>query len=108
MFIADRIKDMVITGGENVYPAEVEGVLFDHPAVAEVAIIGTRDPKWGECVCAVVVTEPGVTVDLEGLRAFAAERIARYKLPLQLEIVDALPRNATGKVLKTTLRKRYA
>lgn len=108
VFIADRIKDMVITGGENVYPAEVEGVLFDHPAVAEVAIIGTRDPKWGERVCAVVVTEPGVTVDLEGLRAFAAERIARHKLPLQLEIVDALPRNATGKVLKTTLRKRYA
>ncbi|HTK63698.1 MAG TPA: long-chain fatty acid--CoA ligase [Pseudonocardia sp.] len=107
VYIADRIKDMIITGGENVYPAEVEGVLFDHPAVAEVAVIGRPDPRWGERVCAIVVTEPRATVDLEELRAFAGERIGRYKLPLQLEIVDALPRNPTGKVLKTELRKRF-
>lgn len=107
MFIADRIKDMIITGGENVYPAEVEGVLFDHECVAEVAVIGTPDERWGERVCAVVVTEPGATVSLEELRAFAGERIGRYKLPLRLELVDALPRNPTGKVLKTELRKLY-
>jgi fatty-acyl-CoA synthase len=91
-----------------VYPAEVEGVLFDHPAVAEVAVIGTPDPKWGERVCAIVVIQPGSTVDLEELREFAGRHIGRYKLPLQLEIVDALPRNPTGKVLRTELRKRYA
>lgn len=108
VFIADRIKDMIITGGENVYPAEVEGVLFDHPEVAEVAVIGTPDDRWGERVCAIVVTEPGATVDLEQLRAFAGQRIGRYKLPLRLEIIDTLPRNPTGKVLKTELRRRYA
>jgi fatty-acyl-CoA synthase len=107
VFIADRIKDMIITGGENVYPAEVEGVLFDHPAVAEVAVIGTPDDRWGERVCAIVVTEPNSTVELQELREFAGRRIGRYKLPLQLEIVDELPRNPTGKVLKTELRKRY-
>ncbi len=107
VFIADRIKDMIITGGENVYPAEVEGVLFDHPGVAEVAVIGTPDDRWGERVCAVVVPTPDRCVDLEELRAFAGERIGRYKLPLQLELVDALPRIPTGKVLKTELRKRY-
>jgi fatty-acyl-CoA synthase len=108
VFIADRIKDMVITGGENVYPAEVEGVLFEHPAIAEVAVIGTDDPKWGERVCAVAALESGSTLSLEELRAFGDGRLARYKLPLQLELVDALPRNATGKVLKTVLRERYA
>jgi fatty-acyl-CoA synthase len=76
--------------------------------VAEVAVIGTPDERWGERVCAIVVTEPGAAVDLEELRTFAGERIGRYKLPLQLEIVDELPRNPTGKVLKTELRKRYA
>ena len=108
VFVADRIKDMIITGGENVYPAEVEGVLCEHPSVAEIAVIGTPDPRWGERICAVVVPKPGATVDLEELRAFAAQRVGRYKLPLQLILLDALPRNATGKVLKTTLRQRYA
>ncbi|HJQ47013.1 MAG TPA: long-chain fatty acid--CoA ligase [Amycolatopsis sp.] len=107
LFIADRIKDMIITGGENVYPAEVEEALFDHPAVAEVAVIGTPDEKWGEGVCAVVVPRPGTSVDLEGLRSHAAERIGRYKLPRRLELLDHLPRNAAGKVLKTELRRRY-
>jgi fatty-acyl-CoA synthase len=108
VYIADRIKDMIISGGENIYPAEVEEALFDHPAVAEIAVIGTPDPRWGEGVCAVVVPRPGVTVELEQLREYAAGRIGRYKLPRRLEIVDVLPRNATGKVLKTELRKTYS
>jgi fatty-acyl-CoA synthase len=107
VFIADRIKDMVITGGENVYPAEVESVLFEHPAILEIAVIGTDDPKWGERVCAVATLHEGAELTLESLRDFGGGRLARYKLPLQLEIVDALPRNATGKVLKTELRKRF-
>ena len=98
---------MIITGGENVYPAEVEEALFDHPAVAEVAVIGTPDEKWGEAICAVVVPRPGATVDLEELRSHAAERIGRYKLPRRLELLNCLPRNAAGKVLKTKLRRRY-
>ncbi|WP_052914486.1 AMP-binding protein [Protofrankia coriariae] len=108
VFVSDRIKDMIISGGENVYPAEVEEALFDHPAVAEVAVIGTPDPRWGDGVCAVVVPKPGATMGLEELRTFAARRIGRYKLPRRLELVEAVPRNATGKVLKTELRKRYA
>jgi fatty-acyl-CoA synthase len=108
VFIADRIKDMVITGGENVYPAEVESVLFEHPAIVEVAVIGTDDPKWGERVCAVAALHSGAELTLESLREFGDGRLARYKLPLQLEIVEALPRNATGKVLKTELRERFA
>jgi fatty-acyl-CoA synthase len=107
VFIADRIKDMIISGGENIYPAEVEEALFDHPAIAEIAVIGTPDPRWGEGVCAVVVPKPGASVDLKELREYAGQRIGRYKLPRRLELVDVLPRNATGKVLKTELRKVY-
>jgi fatty-acyl-CoA synthase len=107
VFVADRIKDMIISGGENIYPAEVEGALFDHPDVAEVAVIGTPDDRWGETVCAVVVPGPGAGPDLEGLREHAARRLGRYKLPRRLEVVDALPRNPTGKVLKTELRARF-
>jgi fatty-acyl-CoA synthase len=108
VFISDRVKDMIISGGENIYPAEVEEALFDHPAVAEIAVIGTADDRWGESVCAVVVPNPGTEAELEDLRTFAAERIGRYKLPRRLELLDELPRNATGKVLKTELRKRFA
>jgi fatty-acyl-CoA synthase len=107
LFIADRLKDMVISGGENVYPAEVESVLYEHPAVAEVAVIGVPDEKWGEAVVAVVALKPGATLDLEALRAFATEKLARYKLPRRLEIVSALPRNPAGKVLKFELRGRF-
>ncbi|AJE83829.1 AMP-binding enzyme, putative [Streptomyces albus] len=107
VFIADRIKDMIISGGENIYPAEVEEALFDHPGIAEIAVIGTPDPRWGEGVCAVVVPRPGATLTLEELREHAEKRIGRYKLPRRLEIVDVLPRNATGKILKTELRKVY-
>ncbi len=106
-YLCDRVKDMVITGGENVYPAEVESVLYDHPAVAEVAIIGVPDERWGEAVVAVAALKADTGLSLDQLRDFAADRLARYKLPSRLELVDALPRNPAGKVLKYELRERY-
>jgi len=108
LYLADRVKDMVITGGENVYPAEVESVLYDHPAVAEVAVIGLPDERWGEMVVAVAALRAEQDVSLEELRAFAADRLARFKLPSRLELVDALPRNPAGKVLKFQLRERFS
>ena len=107
LFIADRVKDMVISGGENVYPAEVESVLYDHPAIAEIAVIGVPDEQWGEAVVAVAVLKQGANLDLDELRAFATDRLARFKLPRRLEVVDALPRNPAGKVLKFELRIRF-
>ncbi len=107
LYICDRVKDMVISGGENVYPAEVENVLYRHPAIAEVAVIGLPDGRWGEAVVAVAVLRPGATLTLEELQAFAAPDLARFKLPRRLEFVDALPRNSTGKVLKFDLRAKY-
>ncbi len=107
LFIADRVKDMVITGGENVYPAEVESVLYDHPAIMEVAVIGLADERWGEAVTAVVVLKEGEELTLDALRDFADDKLARYKLPTKLETIDVIPRNASGKVLKRELRDRY-
>jgi fatty-acyl-CoA synthase len=107
LFVVDRVKDMVITGGENVYPAEVESVLYEHPKVAEVAIIGLPDDRWGEAVTAVVALRADENLTLDELRDFGAERLAKYKLPIRLETIDALPRNPAGKVLKFELRKRY-
>jgi fatty-acyl-CoA synthase len=107
LFVADRIKDMVITGGENVYPAEVESVLYSHPDVADVAVIGLPDERWGEAVTAIVVLKPEAALTLEELRSFAGEQLARYKLPSRLELVDVLPRNPAGKVLKFSLRDRF-
>jgi fatty-acyl-CoA synthase len=107
LFIVDRVKDMVITGGENVYPAEVENVLYEHPAIGEIAVIGLPDDQWGEAVVAVAALKQGANLDLEELRGFAADRLARYKLPRRLEIVAALPRNPAGKVLKFELRERF-
>ncbi|WP_346348774.1 fatty-acid--CoA ligase [Rhodococcus sp. T2V] len=95
---------MIISGGENVYPAEVESVLYGHPAIAEVAVVGARDDRWGERVVAVAVLVQGAHLDLEELRDFAGAELARYKLPLELRIIDVLPRNTTGKVLKHELR----
>ncbi|RLQ22865.1 long-chain-fatty-acid--CoA ligase [Seongchinamella sediminis] len=105
LFICDRLKDMVISGGENVYPAEVEGVLYKHEAISEVAVIGTPDEKWGEAVTAVVALQEGQSLSLEELREFAEPHLARYKLPRRLEIVEALPRNPAGKVLKFVLKE---
>ena len=108
LFICDRVKDMVISGGENVYPAEVESVLFEHPAISEVAVIGLPDDKWGEAVTAVAALNANHSLTLEELRAFADKKLARYKLPLRLHLVEALPRNPAGKVLKFQLREQFA
>lgn len=108
VYVVDRVKDMVITGGENVYPAEVESVLYSHPAVAEVAVLGTPDEKWGEAVTAVVALAAGASITLDELREHARDQLAGYKLPLRLEFVDALPRNPSGKVLKYQLRDSLA
>lgn len=106
-YICDRLKDMVISGGENVYPAEVESILVGHEAIAEVAVIGIADEKWGEAVTAIAALHEGKSVSLQELREFATEHLARYKLPLHLHIVDELPRNAAGKILKFELRARF-
>ena len=98
---------MVITSGENVYPAELESILYGHPAVLEVEVIGLPNEKWGEAVTAVAVLEDGATLDLEGLRAFAGESLARYKLPSELRIIDILPRNPAGKVQKFKLKEQF-
>ena len=106
LFICDRLKDMVISGGENVYPAEVEGVLYKHEAISEVAVIGLADKKWGEAVTAVAALKEGQELSLEELREFAKPHLAKYKLPLRLHIVDELPRNPAGKVLKFVLKEQ--
>jgi fatty-acyl-CoA synthase len=107
VWVVDRKKDMIISGGENIYCAEVENVLAAHPAIIEVAVIGRPHAKWGEVPVAVAaVAEPGFT--LADLDEFLTERLARYKHPKALEIVDALPRNPAGKVLKTELRARFS
>ena len=105
VWVVDRKKDMIITGGENVYCAEVENALAAHPSVLEVAIIGQPDEKWGEIPVAVVAPRPGADVVLDDLNAFLEDRLARYKFPKKLVVVEALPRNAGGKVLKTELRR---
>ncbi|MGY1687755.1 MULTISPECIES: acyl-CoA synthetase [unclassified Geodermatophilus] len=105
--LVDRKKDMIISGGENVYPIEVEQVLYRHPAVREVAVVGVPDPRWGETPVAVVALADGAEADAEGLLGYARERLAHFKCPTRVEFVPELPRNATGKVLKTTLRKEY-
>ena len=104
LFVVDRVKDMIITGGENVYPAEIESLLFEHPAIANVSVIGRPDDRWGERVVAVVVVRDGHDLDLDQVHAFCADRLARYKVPRELVTMDELPLNASGKVVKTTLR----
>jgi acyl-CoA synthetase (AMP-forming)/AMP-acid ligase II len=108
LYLTDRVKDMIISGGENIYPAEIERVLVEHPAVAEVAVIGVPHPKWGETPKAVVVAAAGHPVDGPSLIEYCRERLARFKCPTSVEQVDALPRNPTGKVLKTELRRVFA
>ncbi|OBJ37823.1 long-chain fatty acid--CoA ligase [Mycolicibacterium mucogenicum] len=108
IFVEDRLKDMIISGGENIYSIEVERVLAEHPAVSEVAIIGVPDEKWGESVKAVVMLEDsGEAVSDADLIAFARERLAAYKCPKTIDFVDDMPRNPTGKILKKELRKPY-
>ena len=107
IFIKDRIKDMIISGGENIYPAEIENVIIAHPAVGEVAVIGLPDEKWGEIACAVVVAKPDEVSEEEIIR-WCSEKLSRYKLPKKVVYSDVLPRNPAGKVLKRVLREEYA
>ncbi len=108
VYVVDRIKDVVIRGGENVYCAEVEAVLFEHPDLADVAVVGIAEPALGERVCAAVVARPGRTPDLNDVRSFAAKQLAAFKCPEALVLVDELPRTATEKVAKNVLRDRLA
>ncbi len=107
LFIYDRVKDMIVSGGENVYPAEVENAIDGHPDVAEVAVIGVPDERWGEAVKAIIVPKRGALADESSVIAWARERIGGFKVPKSVDFVDALPRNATGKVLRRMLRERY-
>jgi acyl-CoA synthetase (AMP-forming)/AMP-acid ligase II len=107
LYLLDRKKDLIISGGNNIYPREVEEVLQRHPAVYEVAVIGVPDPLWGESVHAVVALRPGQVVTEEELIAFCREHLASYKKPRSVEFVAELPKNAYGKILKRELRERY-
>jgi fatty-acyl-CoA synthase len=107
LFLHDRIKDMIVSGGENIYPAEVENALMQHPAVADGAVIGVPDEKWGEAVKACVVLKPGATASEADIVRFMRDRIAHYKCPSSVDFLDAIPRNPTGKILKRVLREPY-
>ncbi|MEU4237373.1 long-chain fatty acid--CoA ligase [Actinoplanes sp. NPDC026619] len=103
-YIVDRLKDMFVSGGENVYPAEVEAAIFEHPAVVEAAVIGAPDEKWGEVGRAFVVLSPDHSLTVDELRSFLSNRLARYKIPKYVDVVDGLPRTGSGKVRKAPLR----
>jgi acyl-CoA synthetase (AMP-forming)/AMP-acid ligase II len=107
VFLHDRIKDMIVSGGENIYPAEIENVLMSHASVSDTAVIGVPDDKWGETVKAVVVPAPGTTPDAGELIAHCRERLGRFKCPTSIDFVEALPRNPSGKILKRQLREPY-
>jgi acyl-CoA synthetase (AMP-forming)/AMP-acid ligase II len=107
LYIHDRVKDMIVSGGENVYPAEVENVLMAHPAVADVAVIGVPSERWGEEPKAIVVKAADAEVTPEELIDFTRGKLAKYKCPTSVEFTDALPRNPSGKVLKKDLRAPY-
>ena len=100
LYIHDRVKDMIVSGGENIYPAEVENALFGHPGVADVAVIGVPDDRWGEAVKALVVKKPGAEPDAAGSSPCARDRIAGYKFPKSVDFIAALPRNPSGKILR--------
>ena len=105
--LLDRAKDLVISGGSNIYPREIEDVLLEHPSVAEAAVIGVPDPEWGESVMALIVPGEG-PVDFAELDALCLERMARFKRPKLWRLVESLPKNGAGKVLKRELRERFA
>ncbi len=107
LYIHDRVKDMIVSGGENVYPAEVENALFSHPAIADAAVIGVPDERWGEAVKAIVVLKDGAPADPAAIIAHCRGKIAGYKIPKSVEFIAALPRNPSGKVLRLELRKPY-
>ncbi|NWH09441.1 MAG: fatty acid--CoA ligase [Alphaproteobacteria bacterium] len=107
LFIYDRVKDMIVSGGENIYPAEVENALMSHPAIIDAAVIGVPDEKWGEAVKACVVRKHGVSVNEAEIIAYCRTQIAGYKCPKSVDFVDALPRNPSGKILRRELREPY-
>ena len=107
LFLTDRIKDMIVSGGENVYPAEVEAALRDHPAVQDVAVFGLPHPKWGEGVTAAIELKPGQSATPDELIAYARTCLAAYKIPRRIEIGVVLPRTASGKVQRGAIRKTY-
>ncbi|MNY26698.1 Long-chain-fatty-acid--CoA ligase [compost metagenome] len=107
VFVVDRLKDMVVSGGENVYSAEVENAARQHPSVADCAVIGIPSVRWGESVHIAVVLKPHARLDLEALQAHCRTLIAGYKVPRSMEVLSALPLSPVGKVLKTTLRQPY-
>jgi fatty-acyl-CoA synthase len=107
VYIVDRIKDMIISGGENIYPAEIEDLLLAHPDIVECAVIGVPDDKWGEVPRAVVVPREGASVYPDEVLASLAGRLAKYKIPKSVVLADELPRTASGKLLKSRVRKRY-
>jgi len=104
-FIVDRKKEMIIRGGENIYPREIEEVLFTHPKIVEAAVIGLPDPIWGEEVVAVIVPQPGETLTLEEVQEFCKERLASYKTPREVKLREDLPKTLTGKVIKKALKE---
>jgi acyl-CoA synthetase (AMP-forming)/AMP-acid ligase II len=107
IYIVDRVKDMIITGGENIYPAEVETVLASHPKIMESAVIGVHDKEWGESVKAIVVPKLGEVLTEKEVIDFCKKHLASYKKPKSVDFIEALPRNAMGKVMKTELREKY-
>ena len=107
VFIQDRIKDMIISGGENVYPAQVESAIYGHPAIAEVAVIGVPDETWGEAVKACIVAKPGEEMDEASIIEWTRERLAGFKVPKSIDVIDVMPRNASGKILRKDLRAPY-
>ncbi len=107
IYIQDRIKDMIITGGENVYPAEVENALYEHPAVSEAAVIGVQDGKWGEAVKAIITLKSGAEFDEQAIINHVRERLADFKTPKSVEVIEIMPRNASGKILRKDLRAPY-
>ena len=107
-YILDRLKDMVVTGGENVYSGEVEAVIYKHPAVREVAVFGIPDPQWGELVMACVVLKPGMVLSANDLTSHCRQFLANYKIPRRVEFSDTeLPKSGSGKILKRVLRERF-
>lgn len=105
LYLKDRVKDMIISGGENIYPAEVENALYEHSAIHEIAVVGVPDPNWGEVPKAFIVLNQSAKLELEELKLFAADRIAKYKIPKAMQVVSELPRTASGKVVRSKLRE---